>query len=202
MDGSRQGLRDELEVRLLNVEQESARVTSENATLKQLIMESRHKQAVMQDKMERVLKTLYNVFMGGGNSNNLSISTNSTIVPAPTRSSLGPQMMENLLFRLDSLQSYGLRYLDSLDDLCNVTQCPCINASVVTWVDAWGCLHAWQLSLTLLYSPVFTILKNELRHCEHPWGRGHRVHIWGGGHCAAQHDSWGYDNVGDVIEER
>lgn len=110
MDGSRhQGLRDELEVRLLNVEQESARVTSENATLKQLIMESRHKQAVMQDKMERILKTLYNVFMGGGNSNNLSISTNSAIVPAPTRSSLGPQMMENLLFRLDSLQSYGLR---------------------------------------------------------------------------------------------
>ena len=132
MDGSRQGLRDELEVRLLNVEQESARVTSENATLKQLIMESRHKQAVMQDKMERVLKTLYNVFMGGGNSNNLSISTNSTIVPAPTRSSLGPQMMENLLFRLDSLQSYGLRYLDSLDGFCNVTQCPCIYASVVT----------------------------------------------------------------------
>ena len=112
VDGGRRGQRDDLETRIRHIESESARMSSENGVLKQLIMDSRLKQAIMQDKMERVLKTLYNVFMGGGNSNSLSISTNGStgsMVPAPSRSSLAPQMLENLLFRLDSLQTYGLR---------------------------------------------------------------------------------------------
>ena len=112
IDGDRRGQREDLESRIRNIESESARMSSENVVLKQLIMDSRLKQAIMQDKMERVLKTLYNVFMGGGNSNSLSISTNgssTSMVPVPTRSSLAPQMLENLLFRLDSLQTYGLR---------------------------------------------------------------------------------------------
>ena len=112
IDGGRRGQREDLESRIRHIECESARMSSENSVLKQLIMDSRMKQAIMQDKMERVLKTLYNVFMGGGNSNSLSISTNGStgsMVPAPTRSALAPQMLENLLFRLDSLQTYGLR---------------------------------------------------------------------------------------------
>lgn len=109
-DVRQQGVREELEMRLQNMESESARVASENIALKQLVMDSRHKQAVMQDKMERVLKTLYNVFMGGGNSNNLSISANGADTdPSNNRASLAPQMLETLMFRIDSSQNYGLR---------------------------------------------------------------------------------------------
>ena len=109
-DVRQQGVREELEMRLQNMESESARVASENIALKQLVMDSRHKQAVMQDKMERVLKTLYNVFMGGGNSNNLSISANGADNdPSSNRASLAPQMLETLMFRIDSSQNYGLR---------------------------------------------------------------------------------------------
>ena len=104
------GGREELEMRLQSMESESARVASENLALKQLVMDSRHKQAIMQDKMERVLKTLYNVFMGGGNSNNLSISASNTDNESSSnRTSLAPQMLETLMFRIDSSQNYGLR---------------------------------------------------------------------------------------------
>ena len=108
------------------MEAETVRVTGENVLLKQLILDSRQKQAVMQDKMEKVLKTLYNMFMGGGNSNNLSILHNPgggqiaggpNMVPLPPRSSLAPQMLESLIFRLDSLQTYGLRYVTKTDSL-------------------------------------------------------------------------------------
>ena len=34
--------------------------------LKRMFMESHHKNAVMQERMERVMKTLYTMFMGGG----------------------------------------------------------------------------------------------------------------------------------------
>lgn len=109
-DVRQQGVREELEMRLQSMESESARVASENLALKQLVMDSRHKQAIMQDKMERVLKTLYNVFMGGGNSNNLSISASNTDNESSSnRTSLAPQMLETLMFRIDSSQNYGLR---------------------------------------------------------------------------------------------
>ena len=154
-----QNIRDEFEIRLQNMEEESVRVSTENIVLKQLILDSRQKQAIMQDRMEKVLKTLFNIFMGGVNNNNnnnnnhlaildandinlknvdtnnnintknilldsdsvstddksmnsLAVSSNSTdmisisSVPKP---SLAPQMLESLIFRLDSLQSHGLR---------------------------------------------------------------------------------------------
>ena len=153
-----QDMRNDFELRLQTMETESARVIGENLLLKQLILDARQKQALMQDKMEKVLKTLYNVFMGGGNSNPLSIlnnsdnytdfhsnntllnsninsnlnsnlntnpnsnsnnlhlvstesenSNNSSLVPVPNRSSLAPQMLESLIFRLDSLQTLGVR---------------------------------------------------------------------------------------------
>lgn len=34
--------------------------------LKRMFMESHHKNAVMQERMERVMKTLYTMFVGGG----------------------------------------------------------------------------------------------------------------------------------------
>ena len=141
-----QSVRDEFELRLQHIEVESVRVSTENIVLKQLIIDSRQKQAIMQDRMEKVLKTLFNIFMGNGaivnnnlstiNSNNinernninqnnmicnstsnddksensLAVSSNSTdLVPVPSQPLLAPQMLESLLFRLDSLQSHGFR---------------------------------------------------------------------------------------------
>lgn len=37
--------------------------------LKRMFMESHHKNAVMQERMERVMKTLYTMFMGGNRGN-------------------------------------------------------------------------------------------------------------------------------------
>ena len=128
----------DFEARLQNMEAETVRVTGENVLLKQLILDSRQKQAVMQDKMEKVLKTLYNMFMGGGNSNNLSILHNPgggqiaggpNMVPLPPRSSLAPQMLESLIFRLDSLQTYGLRYV-TRQILCLFTVNGCFASSL------------------------------------------------------------------------
>ena len=141
-----QSVRDEFELRLQHIEVESVRVSTENIVLKQLIIDSRQKQAIMQDRMEKVLKTLFNIFMGNGaivnnnlsslNTNNsndridinqnnmicnsasnddksdhsLAVSSNSTdLVQVPSQPVLAPQMLESLLFRLDSLQSHGFR---------------------------------------------------------------------------------------------
>ena len=64
-------MRDEFERRLQEMEAESARIAGENVQLKQLVAESRAKQTRMQEKMEKVLKTMYNMFTGGA-ANSLS----------------------------------------------------------------------------------------------------------------------------------
>lgn len=48
------------------MEQKLASLQGENNMLKRMFMESHHKNAVMQERMERVMKTLYSMFMGGG----------------------------------------------------------------------------------------------------------------------------------------
>ena len=66
-------MRDEFEKRMQEMEVESARIAGENVQLKQLVAESRAKQVRMQDKMEKVLKTMYNIFTGNGAGGNNSL---------------------------------------------------------------------------------------------------------------------------------
>jgi hypothetical protein len=123
--------RDEFEKRIQDMEAESARVAGENLVLKSLVLDSRNKQSAMQEKMEKVLQTLYNMFMRGNNvalnNGNLTINSDgdsnegknndllplltegSNILPLLTRSSPSSQMLENLIYRLDSMQTYGLK---------------------------------------------------------------------------------------------
>jgi hypothetical protein len=61
-------LREEFEKRLQDIEAESARISGENLVLKQLVSESRSKQELMQDKMNRLLKVLYTLFITGSSS--------------------------------------------------------------------------------------------------------------------------------------
>ena len=71
-------MRDEFEKRMQEMEVESARIAGENVQLKQLVAESRAKQVRMQDKMEKVLKTMYNIFTGnGGAGGGLGIAGNA-----------------------------------------------------------------------------------------------------------------------------
>eukprot|EP00428_Durinskia_dybowskii_P081129 CAMPEP_0170433518 /NCGR_PEP_ID=MMETSP0117_2-20130122/42547_1 /TAXON_ID=400756 /ORGANISM="Durinskia baltica, Strain CSIRO CS-38" /LENGTH=716 /DNA_ID=CAMNT_0010693285 /DNA_START=37 /DNA_END=2187 /DNA_ORIENTATION=- len=51
------------------MEQKLANLQGENNMLKRMFMESHHKNAVMQERMERVMKTLYTMFMGGSGGN-------------------------------------------------------------------------------------------------------------------------------------
>ena len=56
------------------MEQKLASLQGENNMLKRMFMESHHKNAVMQERMERVMKTLYTMFVngsGGGGANAL-----------------------------------------------------------------------------------------------------------------------------------
>jgi len=48
------------------MEQKLASLQGENNMLKRMFMESHHKNAVMQERMERVMKTLYTMFVNGG----------------------------------------------------------------------------------------------------------------------------------------
>jgi hypothetical protein len=69
-------LRENFERRM---EQKLAALEGENNMLKRMFLESHHKNAVMQERMERVMKTLYTMFMGGGNAPGLAL-TNRTPV--------------------------------------------------------------------------------------------------------------------------
>lgn len=54
--------------------------------LKRMFMESHHKNAVMQERMERVMKTLYTMFMAGGGGNAPGLALTSK---APVRTLFG-----------------------------------------------------------------------------------------------------------------
>jgi hypothetical protein len=56
-------MREEFEKRM---EEKLNRVEGENQILKRLFLESHQKNLVLQERMEKVLKTLYNVYMTGG----------------------------------------------------------------------------------------------------------------------------------------
>jgi hypothetical protein len=50
------------------MEQKLATLHTENNMLKNMFLESHRKNALMQERMERVMKTLYTMFVGGGGS--------------------------------------------------------------------------------------------------------------------------------------
>jgi hypothetical protein len=56
-------MREEFEKRM---EEKLTKVEGENQILKRLFLESHQKNLVLQERMEKVLKTLYNVYMTGG----------------------------------------------------------------------------------------------------------------------------------------
>jgi hypothetical protein len=69
-------LRENFERRM---EQKLAALQGENNMLKRMFMESHHKNAVMQERMERVMKTLYNMFVGNGNGPGLALTNKAPV---------------------------------------------------------------------------------------------------------------------------
>jgi hypothetical protein len=94
---------------------ESARLARENLILRQMVTDSRHKQALLQEKGAKVLKTFYNVFMVETNDclshssaqDMKSFPTSSDTTSASSDSS--PVTVESLIDRLQYIQTYGLR---------------------------------------------------------------------------------------------
>lgn len=72
-----QFINEDFEKRLHDVEQQAAQLSTENIMLKHALVESRNKQTRMQDKMENVLKLLYNVF----------VANSGMLVPSGARAS-------------------------------------------------------------------------------------------------------------------
>eukprot|EP00595_Chromulina_sp_UTEXLB2642_P003063 CAMPEP_0196763186 /NCGR_PEP_ID=MMETSP1095-20130614/3618_1 /TAXON_ID=96789 ORGANISM="Chromulina nebulosa, Strain UTEXLB2642" /NCGR_SAMPLE_ID=MMETSP1095 /ASSEMBLY_ACC=CAM_ASM_000446 /LENGTH=394 /DNA_ID=CAMNT_0042115875 /DNA_START=185 /DNA_END=1369 /DNA_ORIENTATION=- len=62
-------IRNEIENRLINLETQHGQLENENAYLRRLVVESNEKQAVMQERMENVMRALY-MYVNGANSVN------------------------------------------------------------------------------------------------------------------------------------
>ena len=61
-------LRGEFENRLLELEDQQARLVNENKALRDLMVESKVKQDMMQERMNKILRTLYHIFSGSSSS--------------------------------------------------------------------------------------------------------------------------------------
>ena len=61
-------LRGEFENRLLELEDQQARLVDENKALRDLMVESKVKQDMMQERMNKILRTLYHIFSGSSSS--------------------------------------------------------------------------------------------------------------------------------------
>lgn len=61
------------------LEDRLGKLEGENQMLKQLFIESHNKNAIMQEKMDRVMKTIYHVFMGAGSINGKALKNKTPV---------------------------------------------------------------------------------------------------------------------------
>jgi len=109
------GQRQEIVIKDPDNLSESARLARENLILRQIVIDSRHKQVLLQEKGSKVLKTFYNMFMVETN-NSLSHSSAQDMKSCPTTSDTTstssdsfPVTVESLIDRLQYIQTYRFR---------------------------------------------------------------------------------------------